>query len=209
MFGTNRIALVLSLALACAANLRAEEKKPMGSVKPAGAPLELTVSGEAKYTLDLGGKTPAEYAKSIEDAKAKGGRMPAPPKVDLKLTVKNTSDQDIQIHKGGDSVVLELELKGKGALSVAPNLAFTQEFRLPVAAELKAGKSIEFTLTALSGGFRGASKFAYWTAPGDYELVVSWKTAVNPAPKGSEANEGFGAVVVTAAPFKMTVTEKK
>ena len=209
MLGMNRIAWVLSLALACAANLRAEEKKPMGSVKPAGAPLELTVSGEAKYTLDLGGKTSKEYAKSIEDATTKGGRMPAPPKVDLKLTVTNTSDQDIKIHKGGDTVVLELELKGKGALSVAPNLAFTQEFRSPVEVELKAGKSIEFTLTALSGGFRGASKFAYWTASGDYELVVSWKTAVNPAPKGSDVSEGFGTVVVTAAPFKMTVTEKK
>ena len=209
MFGTNRIASFLSLVLACAASLHAEEKKPMGSVKPVGAPLELTVSGEAKYTLDLGGKTSEEYAKSIEDAKTKGGRMPAPPKVDLKLIVKNTSDRDIQIHKGGDPVVLELELKGKGALSVAPNLAFTREFRLPVEAELKAGKSFELTLTALSGGFRGASEFAYWTAPGNYELVVSWKTAVNPAPKGSEANEGFGTVVVTAAPFKMTVTEKK
>ena len=88
MFGTNRIALVLSLVLACAATLRAEEKKPMGNVKPAGAPLELTVSGETKYTLDIGGKTSEEYAKTIEDAKTKGGRMPAPPKVDLKLTVK-------------------------------------------------------------------------------------------------------------------------
>lgn len=188
--------------------VRAEEKKPVGSVKPAGAPLELTITGEAKYTLDLGGKTSEEYAKMIEAAKEKGGRMPAPPKVDLKLVVKNTSDKAIKIYNGGDPVVLELELKGKGAISAAPNLAFTQEFRLPVELEIAAGKSLEFPLTALTSGFRGASKFTYWTAAGDYELVANWKTGVNPAPKGADENEGFGTVTVTSAPFKITVVDK-
>ena len=188
--------------------VRAEEKKPVGSVKPAGAPLELTITGVVKYTLDLGGKTSEEYAKTIEAAKEKGGRMPAPPKVELKLVVENTSDKAIKIYKGGDSVVLDLELKGKGAINVASNLAFTQEFRLPVEVEIAAGKSLEFPLTALTSGFRGASKFSYWTAAGDYELVASWKTGVNPAPKGADENEGFGTVTVTSAPFKITVVEK-
>lgn len=198
-------ALLFSTTIA----VRAEEKKPAGSVKPAGAPLELTITGVAKYTLDLGGKTSEEYAKMIETAKEKGGRMPAPPKVDLKLVVKNTSDKAIKIYKGGDPVVLDLELKGKGAISVAPNLLFTTEFRLPVEVEIAAGKSLEFPLTALTSGFRGASKFTYWTAAGDYELVASWKTGVNPAPKGAEENEGFGTVTVTSAPFKITVVEKQ
>ena len=202
--------LLLSVAvLAVAFAARAEEQKPAGSVKPEGAPLELTISGESKYDLDLGGKTAEEYAKSIEDAKKAGGRMPAPPKVDLKLVVKNTSDKAIKLHKGGDSVVLTLELKGKGAVVVKPNLAFTTDFRMPSAVELEAGKSIEFTLKALSGGFRGASEFAYWTAPGDYELVATWKTGVSPAPKGSDDNDGFGVVTVTSAPFKIAVAEKK
>ena len=180
----------------------------MGSVKPAGAPLELTITGVVKYTLGLGGKTSEEYAKMIEAAKEKGGRMPAPPKVELKLVVKNTSDKAVKIYKGGDPVVLDLELKGKGAVNVAPNLAFTTEFRLPVEVEIAAGKSLEFPLTALTSGFRGASKFSYWTAAGDYELVASWKTGVNPAPKGADENEGFGTVTVTSAPFEITVVEK-
>ncbi len=209
MRGLCHFALSLSLASAVAAGARAEDKKPSGSVKPAGAPLELTITGEAKYTLDLGGKTSEEFAKMIEDAKTKGGRMPAAPKVELKLTVKNTSDKAIKIHKGGDSVVLELELKGQGAMMAAPNLAFTTDFRLPMEVDLEAGKSIEFTLTALTSGFRGASKYTYWTAPGKYELIASWKTAVSPAPKDSEANDGFGTVVVTSAPFKIAVAEKK
>ena len=203
-----RILITTALVFALIVAARAEEKKPMGSVKPAGAPLELTITGEAKYTLDLGGKTGEEYARSIADAKDKGGRMPAPPKVDLKLVVKNTGDKAITIYKTGDSVVLDLELKGKGAVNVAPNLAFTTEFRLPQPVELAAGKSVEFTLTALSSGFRGASKFAYWTEPGEYELVASWKTGVSPAPKGSEESEGFGTVTVTGAPFKIAVASK-
>lgn len=195
-----RTLLGTALLMALSPDARAEEKKPTG------APLELTITGEAKYTLDLGGKTALEYEKIIADAKEKGGQMPAPPKVDLKLTVKNTGDKAIKIHKNGDPVVLDLELKGKGAVGVTPNLAFTADFRMPEEVELAAGKSIEFTLTALSSGFRGASKFTYWTAAGDYELVASWKTGVSPAPKGSKVSEGFGAVTVTSAPFKITVT---
>ena len=203
-----RTLISTALVFALIVTARAEEKKPMGSVKPAGAPLELTITGVAEYTLDLGGKTGEEYARSIADAKDKGGRMPAPPKVDLKLVVKNTGDKAITIYKTGDSVVLDLELKGKGAVNVAPNSAFTTEFRLPQPVELAAGKSVEFTVTALSSGFRGASKFAYWTAPGEYELVASWKTGVSPAPKGSEESEGFGTVTVTGAPFKIAVASK-
>ena len=206
---TFRILLGAIAVAALAATVGAEDKKPAGSTKPAGAPLELTVSGTAEYELDLGGKTPEAYEKAIADAKAKGGAMPAVPKVDLKLVVKNTSDKAIKIYKNGDSVVLELELKGKGAVSAAPNLAFTTDFRLPSEVELGAGKSIEFALTALTSGFRGASKYHYWTAPGDYELIASWKTGVSPAPKASEANDGFGTVTATAAPFKIAVKEKK
>lgn len=200
---------ILLGVLALLGGARAADDKPTGSTKPKGAPLELTVSGTATYELDLGGKTGEEYAKMIADAEKAGGRMPATPKVNLKLTVKNTSAKAIKIHKGGDPVVLDLELKGKGAVSAAPNLAFTTDFRLPTEVDLEAGKSIEFTLTALTSGFRGASKFDYWTAPGEYELIASWKTGVSPAPEGSELNEGFGTVTVTAAPFKIAVKEKK
>ena len=208
MFASFRIAF--SIAFAAGAVASAEEKKPVGRVKPAGAPIELSIVCKvSEYELDLGGKTGEEYAKMITAAKEMGGRMPATPKVDLKLVVKNTSDMAISVHKSGDSVVLDLELKGKGAVSAAPNLAFTTDFRLPQAVEIAAGKSVEFPLTTLTSGFRGASKFAYWTAPGEYELIATWKSAVSPAPEGSDVNDGFGTVTATSAPFKITVVEKK
>ena len=208
MRGVSRIVLS-ALVLTFVGAAQAEEKKPVGSTKPAGAPLELTITGTAAYDLDLGGMTSEAYAKMIADAKEKGGRMPAAPKVALKIVVKNTSDKAIKIYKTGDSVVLDLELKGKGAVNASSNMAFTTDFRLPSDVEVEAGKSIEFTLTALSSGFRGVSKLSFWTAAGDYELIASWKTGVSPAPKGSEANDGFGTVTVTSAPFKIAVKEKK
>ena len=77
--------------------------------KPADAPLEATLDGTTKYTLDLGGKTAEEFAKSL-----KGDQVPPAPKVDLKLVLKNTSKEDIQVWKAGDAVTITYTLKGKG-----------------------------------------------------------------------------------------------
>ena len=62
----------------------------------------------------------------------------------------------------------------------------------------------------LVSGFRSASKYAYWTEAGEYELVAKLKTGMSPAPKDAkEGGEGFGLVTVTSAPLKITVEEKK
>lgn len=195
---------------ACSASA---EDKPADKAKadPEGTPLELSITGKTvKYSLDTGGLSPAEFKTKIEDAaKAKGGRPPAAPTVDLTLEIKNTSDKVVKVWSKGDPVVLELELKGKGAVTANPNLAFTREFRSPVAAEIEPGKTLSIPIKELKSGFRGASKFTYWTAPGEYELVAKFKTGMSPAPKGSKDFDGFGVVTLTSAPLKLTVEEKK
>ncbi len=101
-------------------------------------------------------------------------------------------------------------LKGEGTLNLTPPLAFTEEFRQPQGEEIAAGKTLEIPLKSLTSGFRGAARFSYWTEPGDHELVAKFVTAVSPAPKGSqEAMDGFGKVVLTSAPLKLTVEAKK
>lgn len=179
---------------------------------PEGTPLELTITGKVvKFELDTGGLSSDDYKKKIEDAgKGRGARPPATPKVDFTVEIKNTSDKPVTVWSKGDAVVLDLELKGKGAVSIAPPLAFTREFRLPVAVELAPGKSVSIPVKSLTSGFRGASVFSYWTAPGEYELVAKLKTGVNPPPKNAkEAGEGFGEVKLTSAGLKLTVEEKK
>lgn len=168
-------------------------------------PLEATIEGTAKYTLDLGGKTADEFTKGL-----KGDRVPPAPKVDLKLVLKNTGKDDLQVWTSGDPVTITYKLTGKGATSTTPRLAFTQEFRLPKAVKVEAGKTVELPIKSLTGGFRGASEFSYWTLPGEYELVATLSTGVSPKPKGAEdAGEGFGKVQVASTPFKVTVEEKK
>ena len=200
-------ALAAFLTLAATTALAADKPK----ADPKGTPLELSITGKTlKFTLDTGGLTPAEYKQKIEDSpKPRGGRPPATPTVDLTLEIKNTSDKAVMVWSGGDSVVIELELKGKGAVTANPMLAFTREFRLPTAVEIAPGKSLSIPVKSLTSGFRGASKFTYWTAPGDYELVATFKTGMTPPPKDAKENDGFGEVTLTSSPLKLTVEEKK
>lgn len=193
--------LLLTATLAAAADKAPEP----GKATPEGTPMEATIEGTAKYTLDLGGMSADEFAKSL-----KGDHVPAAPKVDLKLVLKNTSKDEIRVWKAGDAVTVTLTLKGKGAESAKPDLAFTQEFRLPTAVAVAAGKTFELPIKSLTSGFRGASEFAYWTRAGEYELVATIATGVSPAPKGADdAGDGFGRVLVASKPFKITVEEKK
>lgn len=206
------VALIFGLAgIAGAQDKKKEDAKPKAD--PEGTPLELSVGGKTtKYALETGGMSAADYKKSIEDAaKKKGfGKLPAAPAVDLTVEIKNTSDKPVNVWHKGDPVVLVLELKGKGAVNADFNGPMTLEFRLPEAVEIAAGKSHTIAVKSLRSGMRGNTKYAYWTEPGEYELVATLRTGVNPAPKGAkEGMDGFGMVLLTSAPLKITVEEKK
>jgi hypothetical protein len=192
----------------------AQDKKDAGNkpkADPAGTPLQLTITGKmTKYALDTGGLSGAEYKKKIEDAVKAGMRPATPPAIDLAAEIKNTSDKPVHVWVKGDPFVLTLDVKGKGALNVDPQLAFTLEFRMPEAVEIAPGKAHSIPLKSLTSGHRGASHYSYWTEPGEYELVATLKTGMSPAPKGAkDAGEGIGQVTLTSAPFKVTVDAKK
>ncbi len=163
-----------------------------------------------RYALELNGHSADELKRSIEVAAKAGKRPPAAPVVDLSVEIKNTSDKPVTIWVSGDPVVLALTLKGKGALNVAPTLAFTEEFRNPTGVEIPAGKTHTIPVKSLVSGYRGAAHWAYWIEAGEYELTATLKTGVKPAPKGAkDANDGFGAVTLTSTPLKLTVEAKK
>jgi hypothetical protein len=204
---------ILAIAMILASpHLGADDKKEgKAMADPEGTPLELAITGKAKYPHDLiGFDTSAEYREAIE-AVAKGKKkLPRPPFADLAVEIKNTSDKPVKVWAKGDPVVLTLNLKGKGAVNIDPLLAFTREFRLPEAVEIAPGKSHKIELTSLTSGFRMMSHYSYWTEAGEHELVATLKTGVLPAPKGAkEGMDGFGLVTLTSATFKVTVEEKK
>lgn len=194
----------------------ADDKKDGPTAEPKGTPLELSITGKkTTYELNRGGLTAAAYVEMLAAANKAGGKMPEPPAVELTVEVKNTSNKPVTVWVKGDSTDLSLELKevkGKGgaAINAAPPLAFTREFRIPEGVEIAPGKTHSFAVKNLMSGFRGRSKYAYWTAAGEYELVATLKTGVSPAPADAkDAGEGFGQVTLTSAPFKLTVAEKK
>jgi len=201
-FSLFAIAIAISPAIA--------DEPKTGSVSPKGTPLKATIEAKAtKYALDLGGMSSDDYEKMLAEAGKGKIRAPKAPAVELTLVITNTSENAIQIWKTGDPVTLEFQLTGPGVKQIEPPLAMTMEFRIPVAVEIAAGKTLELPIASLSGGMRGISKSTYWTKPGEYELAAVLKTGVSPAPEGSKKQEGFGIVTITSAPIKLTVEAKK
>jgi hypothetical protein len=195
--------LVIAAALPLAA--RADEPKP------ADLPLKAKlVAKKDTYKLDLDGKSGEEFRKVLKDAE-KSGKAPMPPAVDLVLEITNTSDQEVKFWVEGDANELQLDAKGPNAVTITPQKAFTADFRMPKVITLAPGKTHSIPITALQYGFRGTSKYTYWTEPGEYTLTASYKTAISPAPKGSkEADKGFGIVVLmTTEPIKVKVETPK
>lgn len=165
------------------------------------------VAKKDAYRLMLGDKTPEEFRKLIKDNE-KTGKLPESPNIDLALEVKNISDKDIQLWVKGDPVVLNLEVKGEGAVSVTAQQAFTQEFRIPAATIIKPGATYSYPIKSLKYGFRGAEKQAFWTEPGAYTISATFKTGVSPAPPGTKPdNDGFGPITFSTIPVVVKVTK--
>jgi hypothetical protein len=190
----------------------ADKPKPeeKARTEPPGVPLEAgLIAKEDTYVLDLGGKTPEEFKKAVEEG-MKTGKQPELPAVDLVLEITNKSDKDVTIWFKGDAVTYDLDLKGPGAVSAPSGLPFDTKLHTPEAMTLEAGKTHIIKLSSLQYGFRGASHRAYWTQTGDYTLTATYKTAVSPVPEGAKDNgNGFGLVTVVSAPVKLKVVEKK
>ena len=186
-----------------------ETKKPAGKTDPPGVPLEAVLKAKLDtYTLDLGGKTAAEFRKQIESG-GETGNYPEAPKVDLVLELKNTGSEAVQVQAFGTENTVELKLNGPGAITEPLKRRITNKLRIaPKAITLEPGKSVSVPITSLMFGFKGSHR-AWWVEPGKYTLSASYKTSVSPRPKDArDAGGGFGAVTVTSAPVPLKVEAK-
>ncbi len=169
--------LILSVTAVQADDKKEEPKTP-------ASPIKATLTAKkATYTLDLGGKSGDEFRKLLKDNE-KSRTLPAAPTVDLVLELKNTSDKAVTVWISGDAVVLNLDLKGEGAVNAVAQVAFTREFRVSKPLMLEAGKTHEIPIANLNYGYRGVAQRAYWTEPGEYKLSVSFQTGISPPPPG-------------------------
>jgi len=196
--------LLIVAGVATAAFGRADDRP---RADPPTTPLELRITGQPTYTLDIGRLSGAAYRSKIERAvSVVGGRPIAPPDVELVVEMRNTSDAPVRVWVKGDDVVLDLALTGAGAVNVEPQVFFTAEYRMPQAIDLRPGEVYPIPVKELGSGFRGVSRCSYWTEPGEYTLTAVLRTGVRPAPRGSEeGDDGFGLVTLTSAPLRIKV----
>ena len=189
--------LAAALLVGNTGSLQADEKNPLE--------LKIVAKKDA-YTLDTGGKTSKEYQKMLEDIatamkkREKAPQPPRPPMIDLTLQIKNTTKADWFIYVEGDANVVALEVKGPGVIDLRPQLAFTADFRLPKQVKLEAGKTYEIQVKALADGFRGNSRWIYWTEAGEYTIGATYQLA---------NGEGGKGPLLNAEPIKVKVEEKK
>jgi hypothetical protein len=200
--------LTLSALTATTSTLADEPTKARS--EPAGAAVEARLSADRdSYTLDLNGLSAEDYKKQLKGSE-KGGPNPPIPKVNLTLELVNTSGKEVQLRYGGTMNVYTLELKGPGAETVAFGGRAEPKFILaPKTVTLAPGQSVKVKIDSLAFGRRNLTHAAFWTAPGDYTLAISYQAMLNPAPEGAkDAGNGFGNVTLTSAPIKLKVTEK-
>jgi hypothetical protein len=202
-----------------AVRLKVVEPKGEGKAELPGAPLELKlVANKDTYMLDLGGKTPEEFRKYVEDNRAGvGGFQMAPakaPAVDLVAELRNVSDEDVDVRIGGIPARFTLGLDGPGAFRISGKYGELGPRPEQIAKEnvrLKAGQTHRFPIQSLF--IRNAAahdELSFWTKPGDYTLRITFETAVAPSPKGAATEGGgFGRVTLNSEPIKLKVMEKK
>src|SRR5207237_10204587 len=118
----------------------AEDKAdPTKSNLPVEAKLILKTT---KFKLE---QSPEELKKQLKEAE-KTGRYPKPPAFEMSLEVRNRSQKEVQVWNKGDPVSVTYELKGPGAVTHKPRLAFTTIYHVPQEVKLEPGKSLTMGL---------------------------------------------------------------
>lgn len=183
----------------------AEEAKPMSN--PPNAALILRMEAKKdKYTLDLGGKSAAQFKSAIRTEEKRGGiNFPPVPPVDVVLEIQNTSVNDVKVRFNEFDTALDLQ--GPGVVQVSLGVARTFPPR-GCLLTIPAGKSHTMRVS-LQYGSPNASHWIWWTEPGDHALTARLQLELSPAPKGAaKVVDGFGGVMLTSAPLKLKVVKK-
>jgi anti-sigma factor RsiW len=173
----------------------------MVRVSPAAKSVDAAQAAEAEalqYPLDLGGKTAAEFRRAVR-AEADADRLPPPPVVDLALDVRNAGREVLPLRFGDERTELKLELRSPGVLDV-PAAGAPPPIEGPALVRLAPGEIWRVPVRRLAYGTRGAVRYLYWTAPGDYKLTITLRVPVEADPLA-----GAREVVMTTGPIEVRV----
>jgi hypothetical protein len=183
--------------------------------EPAGVKLATRLVGARDfYTLDLDGLSAEEFRKRLAYGPRRPGvggeELPLSPEVGLRLELTNTAKEEVRVRVRGESNKLTIDLKGPGAV-YAPltGIAGSPIHRVQEILVVAPGQTVEVAeIPTLAFPKPGVGSQAYWTAPGEYRLTLSYVVDLSPAPEGTtDAGNGFGKVTVHSAPITLKVVE--
>jgi hypothetical protein len=209
-----------SVAVAVPVNEDKPESKPKSD--PPGVPLEMKLlARKDSYTLDLGGKTAAEFRKQVEATKnPQAANVPSAPAAEFAVEIRNAGKTDVELVLGdqfGDFI--RLDLQGPDALAVDLSVVVPAIRVRPRPVKLAPGKTYVHEYKSLSQQSNNQDGFrAYWLKPGEYTLTATLGTAVRPAPKDAGApfdgkmfrelkDQGWGGVTLTSNAITFKVVE--
>ena len=175
----------------------------MVRTNPASKAMDATqAAGEAtlELPLDLGGKATAEFRRDVHAA-AGTDRLPPPPAVDLALEVHNAGREVLPLRFGDERTELTLDLQGPGVLDMPAAGAAPPLAGLGVV-HLAPGETYRVSIRRLAYGSRGAVRYLYWTAPGEYKLTITLR-----APMEADPLAGTREFAATTGPIKVRVVQ--
>ena len=131
---------------------------------------------DAAIEADLGGKSPAEWEKAVRKGE-KTGRPPLPPRVPLRISLRNSGPQPLHVEIGGRSFDYRLQLSGPRVVRLqAGEKSPVNRHSLTIPPGGEAGLPWE-RLIAVENG---KAEYFYPLAPGEYQLritvrALAWK----------------------------------
>jgi hypothetical protein len=171
-------------------------------VQSPSIPLEAYLSSKKdSYSLNLNGKSPEEFARH-----AQGWPLPPSPKVEMNLTLRNTSTKTLTLNP---EILSDLYLTGDGAIN-HPMFTYQTEGRpvdQPKKVTLAPGKTYELPIQSLDCGH---ARQSFWLLPGEYTLHATCSVWVTPPPDGvDKSSDGSGYVDLKAPPLRVKVVAEK
>jgi hypothetical protein len=155
-----------------------------------------------EYELNLGGMTTAEFRREVRAA-AGTDRLPQPPDVDLTLDIRNAGRDVLPLRLDDERTRLTLDLQGPGVLDVPAPAAAWPLAGLGVV-RIAAGGAYPVPVRRLVYGSRGAVRYLYWTAPGEYTVTITLRVPLDTDPLA-----GTREVVTSSGPIRVRVGDAR
>lgn len=182
-------------------------EKPIKKEKAKASPVKARlIVKQAKYVLPKEQQGKA-FRKRIE-AETDGDKLPAAPKIDLVLELKNISKEDVMIWPKGAIIYPDLTVKGPGVVEPENLQSISVESSGgSVQPNIAPGKSHRVAIDSLNPN--GGTSWFYWSEPGEYTITATYTVYTGlppfPFPDSKKPKDKPKIYEVTTPPVKVKV----